>query len=173
LETPFCSGTGWGESGKGEEAHHGANSERKRLGTAVSRGGRKTPATVSLCACTDGSRSEERGTGEEKETCGSQPTTYPGAGRGELGSGLRLGRSAERERDSGATVGEGDEPDGWAPPVSRQRGRGGRGEIGWAAAQEGARGLGQNGRKEGRGREKAFSFLFSKQIFQTIFQLNF
>jgi hypothetical protein len=76
-----------------------------------------------------------------------------------------------RER-VGATVGEEDGPDGWAPPVSHQQERGKRGAGSWAAAQEGdgARGrvAGPPGRKEeGEGGKKDFLF------FIHIFQMNF
>ena len=87
-----------------------------------------------------------------------------GAGgiEGIVGAGLRPGRLAER--GAGASVGEGERPDGWAPPVSHQRERGSR--LGRGV-------LGQNGRKGGKGeREKFFLFIF-QQIFQTLFQMNF
>ena len=82
-----------------------------------------------------------------------------GAGgiEGIVGAGLRPGRLAER--GAGASVGEGERPDGWAPPVSRERER----ERG-SRLSRGV--LGQNGRKGERGREKSFSFLFSNKFFK-------
>ena len=130
LWATIRSATGRGGSGEEDGAHHSANSERKRLGTAASRGGRKTPVTVSLYACTDGSRSEERGTGEEKETRGSQPTTYPSAGGENVGSGERIARLRLHERER--RLEERDEADAWAPLVShwRERRRKGVGRLG-------------------------------------------
>ena len=81
--------------------------------------------------------------------------------------------AAEREEFGSDGFGGGDEPDGWAPPVSRQRGRGGRGKIGWAKPKEekGARGgvAGPQGRKEEGGKEIPFPFMF----FIPNFQLKF
>jgi len=57
-------------------------------------------------------------------------------------------------------------------PPERERGKGGG--AGWAAAQEGGAGFGPKWPKRRKGeREKLFSFLFSKQNFQTLFQMNF
>ena len=58
---------------------------------------------------------------------------------------------AERGRIWGGGLGEGDGPDRWAAPVSRQRERG-----------KGAWGLGQNGRKEGGGISFPFIFFYTK-----------
>ena len=79
--------------------------------------------------------------------------------------GLRPGRFQPRERDSGARrLEEGGGSDGWAPPISRQRERGGREGSRLGQAQEGgrgARGFGPNGRKGGKGeREKFFLFFY-------------
>jgi len=80
-----------------------------------------------------------------------------------------------RERKSGSGLGEGMNLMG-GPHPSAARERGGKGGgVGWAAAQEGGAGrggLGQNGRKEDWGEEKAFSFLFFQTNFSTLFQMK-
>jgi len=173
LETPFCSGIGWGESGKGEEAHHDANSERKRLRTEASRGGRGVPAAVSLCARTEGSRNEKRGTGEEEEARGSLcplliRARSRGVDRGGSGGGF-CGFQPRARGNRASSFGEGDEPDEWAPPVSRQRERGGReGEPAGPWPRKG-RGVWAKMAEKKEGGEKGF-FLF---IFQQIFKLFF
>ena len=119
----------------------------------------ETPATASLCARTDGSRSEERETGEEKETRGSQPTTYPSAGRGERGGAGRGAHGCGFMRERG----------GWRKGMKLTRGPrlsatgergGGRGLAGWAdwAKSEG---------------ERRVLFIFFQLIFKSIFNLNF
>ena len=63
LRATIRSATGRGGSGKGDEAHHGAKSQRKRLGTAAyARPTKNFPATV-LCAETSGARARRRENG--------------------------------------------------------------------------------------------------------------
>jgi hypothetical protein len=67
-----------------------------------------------------------------------------------------LAVAAEREEFGSDGFGGGDEPDGWAPPVSRQRERGG---AGWAA--------GFWAKMAEKRKGKRNPFLFFKQIFHS------
>jgi hypothetical protein len=167
-----------------DSVEENAGRERKLTGTTktarTARNGgfaQRSPA-VFFCA-----NREEQRQGEKKMGRGSKlgrarglSNLKPRRGEGRTWErGLRLGSSGEREREAGGGLGEGDGPDRWAPPVSRQRERR-KGEegAGWAAAQEGGAGFGPKWPKRRKGeREKLFSFLFSKQNFQTLFQMNF
>jgi hypothetical protein len=121
---PFREKNRRGGSGRGEEAHHGAKSQRKRLGTAAyARPTKNFRRRFSL-----------RFHGWEQKRGGGK------MGRGRLGRadslhlkprrggswrtwerGLRPGRLLLRERIRERRLEEGGGPDGWAPPVSRQR----------------------------------------------------
>ena len=94
---------------------------------------------------------------------GADALHYVAETRGEenVGAGAALAVAAEREEFGSDGFGGGDEPDGWAPPVSRQRERGSR--LGRGV-------LGQNGRKE-EGEEKSL-FIFQTN-FPFIFQMDF
>jgi len=108
LWATIRSATGQGGSGKGDEAHLGAKSQRKRLGTAASRGGRRGGS----CATSQNSR--EMRESEEEKMRGGGSGFGRGRGRsplhsrdtrgGERGHGGRLRRLLLRERNSGATV---------------------------------------------------------------------
>jgi hypothetical protein len=83
---------------------------------------------------------------------GADALHYVAETRGEenVGAGAALAVAAEREEFGSDDFGGGDEPDGWAPPVSRQREREGE--------PAGPRGFGPKWPKRGRGREIPFYF---------------
>ena len=131
-----------GGSGRGEEAHHGANSERKRLGTAAyARSTKNFPATVQTSGAR--ARRRENGGGVVLRCARGSPTWRPRRGGSwrtwERGFGLG---GCYWERGFGS--------DGWRKEVVLM-----------------------GGPHPSAAREKSFSFLFSKQIFQTLFQMNF
>ena len=147
---------------EGEEDEARSPTRRRRTKTARN-GGLRAEVTASrrrfLCARSrlgaEARRGELRRRRRRAALC---PLLIRARSRGEdRGRGGAASAVSGREEIE-ATVGEGDEPDGWAPPVSRQRERGSR--LGRGV-------LGQNGRKK-EGGEKGF-FLF---IFQTIFFSN-
>ena len=110
-----------------------------------------------------GQGEERMGRGSARVREGLSNLKTEARGRRTWARRLRPGGS-NRERYSGRRFGGGDEPDGWAPPVSREREREG---AGWAA------GFWAKMAERRKRERKAFSFLFSKQIFQTLFQMNF
>ena len=147
---------------RGKRGSH-LREETGEKGTArrKSRGGRRRRF---FCDFSELSRDETERGGENERGSGfgrgRSPLRSRDARRGERGRGGRLWRLLLRER-FGATVWGGDEPDGWAPPVSRQRER--RSRLGRGV-------LGQNGRKE-EGEEKSL-FIFQTN-FPFIFQMDF
>jgi hypothetical protein len=121
---PFREKNRRGGSGRGEEAHNGANSERKRLGTATYAWSTKNfPATVFSALSRMGAEARRGKNGERKTRArGLPPLEAETRGKLEnVGAGLRPGRLLLRERIRERRLEEGGGPDGWAPPVSRQR----------------------------------------------------
>jgi len=147
LEALKTKENGSGKKREVERAHHDEEREQRRLGTAASRGRRTTPAMV-LHSRSRGNEGEERGKNEEGRGAGARglfknPLRRGGGGeRGSGGFGLAVsGRERERE-ERGRRLEEEERPDGWVPPVSRQRERG-KGEnrpADWASPKKGARG---------------------------------
>jgi len=91
-----------------------------------------TPATV-LCARTSGAkaRRKENGGGGVLGCAGALHFKPIRGGEGEIvGAGCGFVGSAEREREAGRRFGGEEGPDGWAPPISRQRERERRGKGG-------------------------------------------
>jgi len=171
LEAPFCSGTGWEESGKGEEAHHGVNSERKWLGMAASRGGGKLRRRFSARSRLGAEPRGERGKmGERFARGGVLQATEARGKEGIVGTGALAWVVSNRERETRGRgrLEEGGGPDGWAPPVSRQRERGGREGSQLGQAQEGGRGMRCFGPKwPKRGKERKVSpFYFPNKFFK-------
>ena len=176
-----------GARGQGARSHENAmdsveenaGRERKLTGTTktarTARNGgftRWSPAAF-FCANREEQRQGEKkmGRGEKARACGGYPTWSRGEGRGERGSGgFGLGSFQPREMKRTAVWGKGWT---WRVGPTRQHAREREGREGEAAGtrpRKGARGavLGQNGRKEGGGRESFFLF-----IFQTNFSNSF
>jgi len=157
---------------EGEEDEARSPTRRRRTKTARN-GGLRAEVTASrrrfLCARSrlgaEARRGELRRRRRRAALC---PLLIRARSRGEdRGRGGAASAVSGREEIE-ATVGEGDEPDGWAPPVSRQRERGGReGEPAGPGPRRG-RGVWAKMAEKKEGGEKGF-FLF---IFQTIFFSN-
>jgi len=166
LEAPFCSGTRPEESGKGEEAHHGANSERKWLGMAASRGGGKLRRRFSARSRLGAEPRGERGKmGREVRTrrggvSSSDRSAGEGGDRGRGGFGL--GGGCRERREGGGSL-EGKELTSGPHLPAHEREREGKGGN-WPAGpgprrEERGGGVGPKGREGKRGKGK-FHFLF-------------
>jgi len=167
-----------------DSVEENAGRERKLTGATktarTARNGgfaRRSPVAV-FCANREEQRQGEKkmGRGEKARAWGAIQLEAEARGGENVGAGASAWAVSNRGRGSGWRFGGMDEPDGWAPPVSRQRERRGmEGEAAGLWPRKGARGtvLGQNGRKEGGGERKLFPFQRKSQIHLFLKEPNF
>ena len=127
LEALKIKENGTGKKREVVRAHHDEERELRRLETTASRGGRQTPAAVSLRkAERSEDREKENGKGGKKARAhGGFLQLKPRRGGGNVGGAgwARPGGSfqpGESEGVGGGRLEVGGGPDGWTPPVCRQ-----------------------------------------------------